>query len=142
MTVLLVEDNPADVRLTREAFREAGIGHSLEVVGDGGLAINYLRRTSGYEDVSLPHLVLLDLNLPGRNGKEVLREIKSDAELLVIPVIVVSNSQAREDVDAVYRLHGNGYLTKPENFDDFIQMIRSLSDFWLRQVSLPRYRVF
>ena len=137
MKVLLVEDNAADVRLTREAFREAGVDHILDVVMDGTLAIDYLRRANGFESVSLPHIVLLDLNLPGKSGREVLREIKTDALLLYIPVIVVSNSQATEDVDAVYRLHGNGYLTKPEDFDDFVEMIRSLSDFWLRRVRLP-----
>jgi chemotaxis family two-component system response regulator Rcp1 len=137
MTILLVEDNPADIRLTREAFREAGVNHTIEVVMDGGRAIDYVRQMNGFEAASIPHIVLLDLNLPGKSGREVLHELKSDRDLRRIPVIVVSNSRAHEDVDAVYRLHGNGYLTKPDDFEDFIEMIRSLSDFWLRRVCLP-----
>jgi chemotaxis family two-component system response regulator Rcp1 len=139
MNVLLVEDNPADVRLTREAFHEAGMKHHIDVVMDGSRAIDFLRKVNGFEAALAPHIVLLDLNLPGKSGREVLHEIKSDRDLRRIPVIVVSNSQALDDVDAVYRLHGKGYLAKPDDFEDFIQMIRSLSDFWLRRVSLPSF---
>jgi len=137
MNVLLVEDDPAEARLTCEAFQEAGVHHELHHVTDGEIATRYLWRLKGYEHVPSPSIVLLDLNLPGKHGREVLREIKSDPVLHSIPVIVVSNSRAREDIDEVYRLHGNGYLIKPGDFDDFILMVRSLADFWLRRAQLP-----
>jgi two-component system, chemotaxis family, response regulator Rcp1 len=137
MNVLLVEDDPAEARLTCEAFREAGIKHDLHHVSDGETATRYLRHEKEFAHSPLPNIVLLDLNLPGKHGREVLREMKADPLLQSIPVIVVSNSHAREDIDEVYRLHGNGYLIKPGDFEDFIQMVRSLADFWLRRAELP-----
>ena len=137
MNVLLVEDDPAEARLTCEAFREAKVQHVLHHVTDGETAIRYLWRLDGYQHTPSPSIILLDLNLPGKHGREVLREIKADPVLHSIPVIVVSNSHSREDIEEVYRLHGNGYMIKPGDFEDFIQMVRSLADFWLRRAALP-----
>jgi CheY-like chemotaxis protein len=137
MHVLLVEDDLAEARLTCEAFREVDVKHVLHHVTNGERATQYLRHQNGYEKEPSPNIVLLDLNLPGMNGREVLRDIKTDPIRHSIPVIVVSNSRSREDIDEVYRLHGNGYLIKPADFDDFVLMVRSLADFWLRRVQLP-----
>ncbi|MCB1090862.1 MAG: response regulator [Verrucomicrobiae bacterium] len=137
MNILLVEDNPADVQLTREALREAEMQHDVIVVVNGERAIDLLRKRDGFESSPTPDLVLLDLNLPGMSGLDVLREIKSDELLMALPVIVVSNSAALEDVDAVYRCHGNSFLAKPGNFDEFIHMVRSICEFWLKRASLP-----
>lgn len=138
MDVLLIEDDPAEARLTCEAFREVNSGHVLHHITDGETAAHYLKKEEGFEHAPCPHIILLDLNLPGMNGHELLFQIKSDPVLHSIPVIVVSNSRSREDIDRVYRLHGNGYLIKPSDFDEFVLMVRSLTDFWLFRVQLPQ----
>jgi CheY-like chemotaxis protein len=135
--VLLVEDNEADVRLTREALREAGDAVRLSSVGDGELALAYLRRDRGYEDVSRPDLVLLDLNLPRKNGLEVLEEMRADPELASIPVIMLTTSSAEHDVVACYSRGANCFVVKPLELDDFMELIDSIRDFWLGVARLP-----
>ncbi len=137
MTILLIEDDPAEAMLTQEALRETGLKIALFVVGDGEAATEFLRRGPGYENVPLPDVILLDLNLPRKHGREVLRDIKSNPALCSIPIIVVSNSRSREDVNEVYALKGNGYLAKPGDLLEFFAMIRSLVDFWLCKARLP-----
>jgi CheY-like chemotaxis protein len=132
--VLLVEDNPGDVRLTREAFREGGShGTTIEVAKDGVEAMARLRR-SGL-DADRPDLVLLDLNLPRKDGREVLREVKSDPALTGIPVVVLSTSSAAADVARCYDLHANAYVTKPSDFDEFMTVIRRIEAFWTTAVT-------
>jgi len=135
--VLLVEDNEADVRLTREALREAGDSVRLSSVGDGELALAYLRRDRGYEDVSRPDLVLLDLNLPRKNGLEVLEEMRADPELASIPVIMLTTSSAEHDVVACYSRGANCFVVKPLELDEFMELIDSIRDFWLGVARLP-----
>jgi two-component system, chemotaxis family, response regulator Rcp1 len=137
MTILLVEDDLAEAKLTQEALQETGLAYQLFTVGNGEDAIDFLRRSAAYSNAPTPDVVLLDLNLPRKHGREVLREIKSDPVLHRIPIIVVSNSRSREDVDEVYHLNGNGYLTKPGDLLEFFAMIRSLVDFWLCKARLP-----
>lgn len=135
--ILLVEDNPGDVRLTREAFAEAQIRNDLRVVTRGTEALDYLRGRGDHEGVPRPDIVLLDLNLPGMDGIEVLEEIKADSELRIIPVIVLTSSRAEEDVMKSYTKHANAYLTKPVDGGEFVEMARSIGDFWIRMVALP-----
>lgn len=135
--ILLVEDNPGDVRLTREAFDEARVRNDLHVVTRGRDALEYLHRTGEYEDASRPDVVLLDLNLPGINGLEILEEIKTTPELRTTPVIILTSSQAEEDVVRSYEKHANAYLTKPVDADEFVQLARSLGEFWIQMVELP-----
>lgn len=135
--VLLVEDDPGDVLMTREAFEHYRIRNTLHVVGDGEQAMKFLRRDGEYTDVRRPGLVLLDLNLPRRNGLEVLADLKSDAELLSIPVVVLTTSQAEEDILRSYALHANAYISKPVDFDRFIDVIRQIDKFFLTLVQLP-----
>jgi len=135
--VLLVEDDPGDVLMTREAFEEHKVGNRLSVVSDGVEALAYLRRQGPYADAPRPDLVLLDLNLPRRDGREVLAEIKNDPELLDIPVVVLTTSQAEEDVLRAYNLNANCYVTKPVDFDQFMRIVRTIEDFWLTVVTLP-----
>ena len=135
--VLLVEDNPADVRLVREAFRNRKFHHELTVVPDGIEAISYLRREGRYADAQRPDLVLLDLNLPKKNGREVLREVKADEDLKRIPIVVLSSSASDRDVAECYGLMANGYVTKPTELDTFLGAIGSIEDFWLTVASLP-----
>jgi CheY-like chemotaxis protein len=134
--VLLVEDDEGDVVLTREAFEEY-LHNRLDVVNDGDAALAYLRRRPPYQDVPSPDLVLLDLNLPGRDGREVLSEIKSDPELTHIPVVVLTTSAAEEDVLRSYQLHANAYVTKPVDLDSFIAAIRQIDHFFVSVVRLP-----
>jgi two-component system, chemotaxis family, response regulator Rcp1 len=136
--ILLVEDNPGDVRLTREALAEGLSAHGMRVVGDGVEALEYLRREGRYADVRHPDLILLDLNLPKKDGREVLAEIKSDPDLRVIPVVVLTSSAADEDVVRTYELNGNCYVTKPVDLVQFFDVVRSIHDFWLSTVKLPR----
>ncbi len=138
MKILLVEDNLADIRLTQEVFREGQIPSELFTVKDGEEAIDFLRRRGKYAGASRPDLVLLDLNLPKKNGKEVLREIKSDKNLAPIPVIVLTTSKAEEDVCRSYDLHANCFITKPFDLDRFIAVARAIEHFWFRIVQLPR----
>lgn len=135
--ILLVEDNPGDVRLTREALKEAKMRNNLHVVEDGVAALEFLRREDGYGDAPRPDLILLDLNLPRKDGREVLEEIKADPELRRIPVVVLTTSEAEEDVLRSYNLHANCYVTKPVDLDRFIAIVRSIEDFWLTIVKLP-----
>jgi len=136
--VLLVEDDPGDVLMTREAFEHYQIRNNLYVVGDGEQAMHFLRKTGDYADVPRPGLILLDLNLPRRNGLEVLAEMKSDSDLLAIPVVVLTTSQADEDILRSYALHANAYISKPVDFERFIDVIRQIDDFFLTLVKLPR----
>ena len=136
INVLLVEDDPGDVLMTREAFEEY-LNNRLDVVGDGAEAIAYLRREGEYADAPRPDLILLDLNLPRRDGREVLAEVKADESLRHIPVIVLTTSQADEDVLRSYQLHANAYVTKPVDFDRFIAVVRQIDDFFLTVVKLP-----
>jgi len=135
--VLLVEDDPGDVLMTREAFQESRIRSTLHVVGDGEQAMRFLRRTHDFTGAPRPGLILLDLNLPRRNGLEVLAELKSDRNLLAIPVVIFTTSQAEGDILASYRLHANAYITKPTSFELFTQAIRQVDDFFLTLAKLP-----
>jgi CheY-like chemotaxis protein len=136
--VLLVEDDPGDVLMTQEAFEHYEIRNNLHVVGDGDQAMHFLRKTGDYVGVPTPGLILLDLNLPRRNGLEVLAELKSDRELLSIPVVVLTTSQAEEDIARCYSLHANAYISKPVDFDRFIRAIGQIDDFFLSLVKLPK----
>jgi CheY-like chemotaxis protein len=135
--VLLVEDDAGDVLMTREAFEHFQIRARLHVVSDGEQALHFLRKTGGYADAPTPGLILLDLNLPRRNGLEVLAELKSDRRLLSIPVVVLTTSQAQEDIVRSYSLHANAYISKPVDFDRFIAVIGQIDDFFLTLVQLP-----
>jgi len=135
--ILLVEDNPADVRLTLEALKESRLLTNLHVVGDGVEALAFLRREGEYEHAPRPDLVLLDLNLPRKDGREVLAEVKTDPDLKRIPVAVLTTSQAEEDVVRSYDLHANCYVTKPVDLDQFLHVVRTINEFWLTIVKLP-----
>jgi CheY-like chemotaxis protein len=135
--VLLVEDDPGDVLMTREAFEEHKIGNRLNVVSDGVEALAYLRREGPYADAVRPDLILLDLNLPRRDGRQVLQEIKCDESLRQIPVVVLTTSQADEDILRSYQLHANAYVTKPVDFEQFIKVVRQIDDFFVSVVKLP-----
>jgi CheY-like chemotaxis protein len=135
--VLQVEDNEADVRLTREALRETGEELRLSVVGDGEQALAFLRNEGGFEDVPRPHLVLLDLNLPRKDGVEVLQEMRSDPELAPIPVVVLTSSSAAHDVDACYAAGANAFVVKSLELDEFIERIGVIREFWFSVAQLP-----
>jgi len=135
--VLLVEDDPGDVLMTREAFEASRMPNTLHVVGDGEQAMHFLRKTNDFTGAPRPALILLDLNLPRRNGLEVLAELKADNDLLTIPVVILTTSQAESDIVASYRLHANAYITKPPSFDLFTEAIRRVDDFFLTLVELP-----
>jgi len=135
--VLLVEDNPGDVRLTIEALKEAKVSNNLHIAVDGVEAMAFLRREGKFAEAPHPDLVLLDLNLPKKDGREVLAEIKSDPALRRIPVVVMTTSKAEEDILRSYDLHANCYITKPVDLDQFITVVKSIEDFWLTIVKLP-----
>jgi CheY-like chemotaxis protein len=135
--ILMVEDNPGDVRLTHEALKEAKVWNNLHVAEDGVAALDFLYRRNGYTDAPRPALILLDLNLPRRDGREVLETIKSDDSLKSIPVVILTTSQAEEDILRAYNLNANCYITKPVSFDQFTKIVRSIEDFWLTVVTLP-----
>src|SRR5690242_10715706 len=135
--ILLVEDNPGDVRLTKEAFRDAKVRNLLSVVPDGVAAIEFLRRQGQYANATRPDVILLDLNLPRKDGREVLSEIKADPELRRIPVVILTTSEAEDDILKAYNLSANCYITKPVDLDQFLLVIRSIEDFWLTFVKLP-----
>jgi len=135
--ILLVEDSPDDILLTEEALRDAKFANELSSVMDGEAALEYLRGVGEFADRTPPDLIILDLNLPKKDGREVLREIKQDDSLKLIPVIVLSTSGAAEDILEAYGLHVNAYVQKPVDFDDFIRAVRSIEDFWLSIVRLP-----
>lgn len=136
--ILLVEDNPGDIRLTKEVLKEGKIDNHLDVVMDGEEAMDFLHKTGKHKDATTPDLILLDLNLPKKNGREVLAEIKADKVLMLIPVIVLTTSEAEQDIVNMYANHANCYITKPVDFHQFINVIRSIEDFWLSIVKLPR----
>jgi chemotaxis family two-component system response regulator Rcp1 len=138
--ILLVEDSIADVRLMQEVLRETGMPHELIVAGDGEKALRAIRREGEYAGAPMPDIVLLDLNLPGIDGRQVLREIKSDPLLKRTPVLVLSTSTAESDIAASYDAHANCYLSKPVDLGDFFRLAESLRDFWLRLVILPPRR--
>ena len=135
--ILLVEDNPGDVRLTQEAIREAKIRNKLNVVNDGEQAVAYVRRQGDYSDQPRPDLILLDLNLPKKDGREVLQELKSDRDLHRIPVVVLTSSAAEQDILRTYDLYANAYVTKPVDLEQFMHVVSSIQDFWLNIVKLP-----
>jgi CheY-like chemotaxis protein len=135
--LLLVEDSEPDVRLTMEALREAKVKNRLWVVEDGVEAMAFLRQEDGHADAPRPDLILLDLNLPRKDGREVLREIKGDESLKRIPVVILTTSKSEEDVLRAYDLHANCYITKPVDFTRFMEVVKSIEDFWLTVVKLP-----
>ncbi len=135
--IMLVEDNPGDVRLTKEAFKENKMLNNMSVVEDGLEAMAFLRRVGKYASVSRPDLILLDLNLPKKDGREVLAEIKEDPDLKCIPVVVLTTSKAEEDIIKSYNLHANCYVTKPVELEQFITVVKSIENFWLTIVKLP-----
>jgi two-component system, chemotaxis family, response regulator Rcp1 len=135
--MLLVEDSEPDVRLTKEALREAKVRNRLWVVEDGVEALEFLRRQGSHADVPRPDLILLDLNLPRKDGRQVLQEIKADDSLKRIPVVVLTTSKSEEDVFRAYELHANCYITKPVDFTRFMEVVKSIEDFWLTVVTLP-----
>ena len=135
--VLLVEDDPGDVLLIREAFDFNKVHNNLNVVSDGEQALDYLRGTGDYADRIRPDLVLLDLNLPRKDGREVLAEVKGDPDLRTIPIVVLTTSEAEEDVLKSYQLHANAYVTKPVDFERFVSIVRQIDDFFVSVVRLP-----
>lgn len=135
--ILLVEDNQGDVLLTREAFKEAEVLNHLSVVNDGVEALAYLRQQAPFSDSVRPDLILLDLNLPRKDGREVLAELKADEHLREIPVVVLTTSQAETDIAQVYRAQANCYITKPVDLDQFVRAVRSIESFWLTLAKLP-----
>ena len=135
--ILLVEDNPGDVRLTREAFADARVSNNLSVVGDGEQAMAFLRRQGDYAGAPRPDLILLDLNLPRKSGREVLEDVKSDPELLSIPIVVMTTSEAEGDILNSYYHHANAYVTKPVDLDRFIDVVSKIEGFWLTVAKLP-----
>lgn len=135
--ILLVEDNPGDVRLTLEAFRDSKMENPLDVVPDGVEALAYLHREGAYSDKALPDLILLDLNLPRMDGREVLAAVKADARLKHIPVVVLTTSQAEQDVVKSYLLQASCFITKPVDFDQFTDVVKGIDSFWLSIVTLP-----
>ena len=137
LDVLLVEDDPGDALITREAFERSQIPNLLHVVDDGEKALNFLRRSSDYQDAPRPSLILLDINLPRLSGLEVLTELKSDHDLLTIPVVILTTSGAQEDILRSYELHANAYVTKPVGFDLFTEAVRRIDDFFLALARRP-----
>lgn len=135
--ILLVEDNPGDIRLTQEVLKEGKVQNTLSVVENGVQAISFLRKENEYQDAPTPDLILLDLNLPKKDGREVLLDIKNDPELKKIPVVVLTTSQAEEDILKVYDLNANCYISKPVDFGQFIDVVKSIENFWLSIVKLP-----
>jgi two-component system, chemotaxis family, response regulator Rcp1 len=135
--ILLVEDNPGDVRLTKEALREGKVYSNLHTVKDGVEAMEFLRKKGKYQDVPRPDIILLDLNLPKKDGREVLEEIKTDGDLKRIPVVVLTTSKAEEDVLRTYNLHANCYVTKPVDLEKFMVVVKTIDIFWLTVVTLP-----
>ena len=135
--ILLVEDNPGDARLTLEAFKKGRVINNLKVIGDGVEALAYLRRQGPYANSILPDLILLDLNLPKMDGRELLAEIKADVRLNKIPVVVLTTSDAEEDISRAYSQHANCYITKPVDLDQFLRVVQSIENFWLSLVRLP-----
>ena len=135
--ILLVEDNPGDVRLAEEALKEGKVSNNLSVVGDGTEALVFLRREGRYTDATRPDLILLDLNLPKMDGRQVLAEIKQDPHLKRIPVVILTSSAAEQDILKAYDLHANCYISKPVDLEQFIKVVKSIENFWITIVELP-----
>lgn len=135
--ILLIEDNPGDIRLTLEAFKDGKVHNHISIVTDGIEALAFLRREGKYSDVKKPDIILLDLNLPKKDGRETLQEIKNDEGLKNIPVIVLSCSSADVDILRSYKLHANCYISKPVDLDQFVNVVKSIENFWLEIVKLP-----
>ncbi|WJI10118.1 response regulator [Methanobacterium sp. CWC-01] len=135
--ILLIEDNPGDIRLVKEVFKDAKLNNNLQVALDGEEAIKMLRQEGEYFKTPRPDLILLDLNLPKKNGREVLREIKEDDKLKCIPVVILTTSNAEEDLIETYKRDANCYITKPVDLDEFIKVVKSIQNFWLEIVKLP-----
>lgn len=135
--ILMVEDNPADVRLTREAFKDAKVLNNIHVTYDGEEAMSFLRREGKYADAPCPDIILLDLNLPKKDGREVLAEIKKDPDLKRIPVVVLTTSDDEKDIFRAYDLHVNAYVKKPVDLDQFMRIVEVIENFWLSVVKLP-----
>ncbi len=136
--ILLVEDNPGDVRLTQEALKESKVSNTLSVVNDGVEAMDYLKRKGIYAEAVRPDIILLDLNLPKKDGREVLEEIKGDSNLKEIPVVVLTTSQAEQDIIKAYSNHANCFISKPVDFNRFVEIVKSIELFWFTIVRLPR----
>ncbi|MFH1454606.1 MAG: response regulator [Armatimonadota bacterium] len=136
--ILLVEDNPADARLTLEALKTSKVSNIINVVEDGEEAMQYLKKEGKYEGSATPDLILLDLNLPKKDGREVLKEVKEDDNLKRIPVVILTSSQAEEDIIKSYNYHANCYINKPVDFENFLKVVHIIEDFWLNVVKLPR----
>ncbi|MHB8735645.1 MAG: response regulator [Terriglobales bacterium] len=137
LEILLVEDDPGDARLTEEALRETAVANRLSHVWDGVHALDYLRQSNAYPDAIRPDLVILDLNLPKKDGKEVLRDIKSDENLKAIPVVVFSTSTAEKDIRGAYLLHANCYVSKPVHLKEYMAAVQTMVSFWFKEVRLP-----
>lgn len=137
INILLVEDNPGDVRLTQEVLKEGKICNTLNIAPDGEEAVAYLKKTGKYKDAHRPDIILLDLNLPKKDGRQVLAEVKADPDLKLIPVVVLTTSAAEQDILNMYANHANAYITKPVDLDQFINVVRSIENFWLTIVKLP-----
>ncbi len=135
--ILLVEDNPGDVRLTREALKEGKVRNNMQVAVDGVDAVEYLKKEGKHSDAVTPDLILLDLNLPKMDGREVLEKIKEDPDLKRIPVVILTTSKAEEDIVISYNLHANCFITKPVDLEQFITVVQSIEDFWMTIVKLP-----
>ncbi|MES9936050.1 MAG: response regulator [Sedimenticola sp.] len=138
--ILLIEDNPGDVRLAQEAMRDGKVVNNLSVASDGEQAMSFLRKVGSYADAPRPDLIILDFNLPRKDGREVLAEIKADPHLLRIPVVVLTMSKAEEDIQKAYELHANCYITKPIDLDQFINVVKGIEEFWFTVVQLPAGR--
>lgn len=135
--ILLVEDNPGDARLAKEALKDSKLKNNLFVVEDGEEAMKFLKKDGKYKDVKRPDLILLDLNLPKKDGREVLKEIKTDENLKRIPVVILTMSKSEEDIFKSYNLHANCFITKPIDLNQFIKVVQSIEEFWLTIVKLP-----
>jgi CheY-like chemotaxis protein len=137
LQVLLVEDNPGDVRLTEEAFKDAKVQLEMHVAGDGIEAMEFLRREGKFAESPRPDLILLDLNLPRKDGRDALAEIKCDPSLMTIPVVILTTSASDVDIESSYMLHANCYISKPVDMEGFLTVVKSIDDFWLSVVKLP-----
>jgi CheY-like chemotaxis protein len=135
--ILLAEDNPGDVMLTKKALEEGKLANNLHVTTDGVDALQFLRQEGEHEDAPRPDLVLLDLNMPRKDGEDVLEEMQADASLRRIPVVVLTSSESEEDIAKSYELNANAYLTKPVDFDGFVEIVNRMEDFWFQVVKLP-----
>lgn len=135
--ILLVEDNPGDARLCHEALKESKILNNLNIAKDGQEALDYIFKTNGFENAKTPDLIILDLNLPKVNGKDVLKKIKQNERTKTIPVVILTSSKAEEDIVKTYKLYANSYITKPLDFEQFVDIVKEINQFWLGIVKLP-----